>query len=82
VSNVDSTGATLMTSKIQSAINAASGATQNILFFPPGKYLIGEVALKSNMTLYVTVQGKAITSQTDADATWSINSFVSNITFQ
>jgi hypothetical protein len=29
-----------------------------------------------------TVQGKAITSQTDTDATWSINSFVSNITFQ
>ncbi len=29
-----------------------------------------------------TVQDKAITSQTDADATWSINSFVSNITFQ
>ena len=50
---VDNTGATLMTTKIQSAINAASGATQNILYFPPGKYLIGEIALKSNMTLYL-----------------------------
>jgi len=29
-----------------------------------------------------TVQGKAITSQTDSDASWNINSFVSNITFQ
>jgi polygalacturonase len=29
----------------------------------------------------VTVRGAAITSQTDADASWSINSFVSNITF-
>jgi len=29
-----------------------------------------------------TVQGRAITSQTDADASWSINSYVSNITFQ
>jgi polygalacturonase len=29
----------------------------------------------------LTVQGKAVTSQTDADATWSINSFVSNIDF-
>jgi polygalacturonase len=29
-----------------------------------------------------TIQGKAITSQTDADATWDINSFVSGITFQ
>ena len=30
----------------------------------------------------LTVQGKAITSQTDSDASWSINSFVSNITFE
>ena len=51
--DVDNTGATLMTTKIQTAINAASGATQNILFFPPGKYLVGELALKSNMTLYL-----------------------------
>jgi len=29
----------------------------------------------------LTVQGRAVTSQTDADATWNINSFVSNITF-
>jgi polygalacturonase len=30
----------------------------------------------------LTVQGKAVTSQTDADASWNINQFVSNITFQ
>ena len=29
----------------------------------------------------VTVMGNALTSQTDADATWSINAFVSGITF-
>jgi polygalacturonase len=29
-----------------------------------------------------TVQGKAITSQTDSDASWSINSYVSAITFE
>jgi polygalacturonase len=29
-----------------------------------------------------TVQGKAITSQTDTDASWDINAYVSNITFQ
>jgi hypothetical protein len=51
--DVDNTGATLMTSKIQTAINAASGATQNILYFPPGKYLVGELWLTSNMTLYL-----------------------------
>jgi hypothetical protein len=50
---VDNTGATLVTSKIQSAIDAASGATQNILYFPPGKYKIGELWLKSNMTMYL-----------------------------
>ena len=50
---VDNTGATLVTSKIQSAINAASGATQNILYFPPGKYKVGELWLKSNMTMYL-----------------------------
>ena len=50
---VDNTGATVVTSKVQSAINTASGATQNILYFPPGKYKVGELALKSNMTLYL-----------------------------
>jgi len=50
---VDKTGATLVTSKVQSAINAASGATQNILYFPPGKYQVGELWLKSDMTLYL-----------------------------
>ena len=64
---VDNTGATLMTTKIQTAINAASGATQNILFFPPGKYLIGEVALKSNMTLYLAAGAMLYGSNNPAD---------------
>ena len=51
--SVDNTGATLMTSKIQSAINAASTSTQNILYFPPGKYLSGELWMKSNVTMYL-----------------------------
>jgi hypothetical protein len=50
---VDATGATLVTSKVQAAIDAASGAAQNVLYFPPGKYLVGELWLKSNMTLYL-----------------------------
>ena len=50
---VDNTGATIVTSKIQSAINAASGAAQNILYVPPGRYKTGELSLKSNMTLYL-----------------------------
>lgn len=51
--DVDATGATLETAKIQMAIDAASGATQNILYFPPGRYKAGELWLKSNMTLYL-----------------------------
>jgi hypothetical protein len=62
--NVDNTGATVVTSKVQSAINAASGATKNILYFPPGKYKIGELSLKSNMTLYLA--GGAVLYGSDA----------------
>ncbi|MDQ2646500.1 MAG: glycosyl hydrolase family 28 protein, partial [Myxococcota bacterium] len=51
--DVDATGATLETAQIQMAIDAASGATQNILYFPPGRYQVGELWLKSNMTLYL-----------------------------
>lgn len=50
---VDDTGATLQTSAIQAAIDAASGAAQNILYFPPGRYRVGELWLRSNMTLYL-----------------------------
>jgi polygalacturonase len=50
---VDNTGATLVTSKVQAAIDAASGATRNVLYFPPGKYSVGELWLKSDMTLYL-----------------------------
>lgn len=50
---VDATGATLVTAKVQAAIDAASGAARNILYFPPGKYLVGELWLKSDMTLYL-----------------------------
>ena len=50
---VDNTGGTVVTSKIQSAITAASGATQNILYVPAGKYKVGELSMKSNMTMYL-----------------------------
>jgi hypothetical protein len=51
--DLDATGATLVTSKVQAAIDAAAGATQNVLYFPPGKYKVGELWLKSNLTLYL-----------------------------
>ncbi len=64
---VDNTGASLMTSKIQSAIDAASGATQNILYVPPGKYKVGELWLKSNMTMYLACGAILYGSSSTAD---------------
>ena len=65
--SVDATGATLMTSKIQSAINAASTSTQNILYFPPGKYLVGELWMKSNVTMYLACGAVLYGSNNTAD---------------
>ena len=67
---VDNTGATLVTSKVQPAINAASGAAQNILYFPPGRYKVGELSLKSNMTLYLA--GGAILDGSTNTADYSL----------
>jgi polygalacturonase len=52
-SGVDATGATLVTAKVQAAIDAAATATQNIVYFPPGKYQVGELWMRSNVTLYL-----------------------------
>jgi hypothetical protein len=65
--SVDATGATLMTSKIQSAINAASTSAQNILYFPPGKYLVGELWMKSNVTMYLACGAVLYGSSNTAD---------------
>ena len=50
---VDDTGAALVTSQVQDAIDAASGAAQNILYVPPGRYKVGELWLRSDMTMYL-----------------------------
>jgi hypothetical protein len=65
--SVDGTGATLMTSKIQSAINAASTSTQNILYFPPGKYEVGELWMKSNVTMYLACGAELYGSNSTGD---------------
>jgi hypothetical protein len=51
--DVDNTGASVVTSQIQSAIDAASGSAQNILYVPPGRYTVGELWMKSDMTMYL-----------------------------
>ena len=66
---VDNTGATLVTSKFQSAINAASGATQNILYVPAGKYKVGELSMKSNMTMYLAAGALLDASTSTGDYT-------------
>jgi len=66
---VDATGATLVTTKVQAAIDAASGAAQSILYFPPGKYLVGELWLRSNMTLYLAGGAVLYGSNSTADFT-------------
>jgi polygalacturonase len=75
---VDNSGATVVTSKSQSAINAASGATQNILYFPAGKYKVGELSLKSNMTMYLAagaiLDGSTSTSDYAATGTPAVES--------
>ena len=65
--NVDNTGATLVTTKIQSAITAASGATKNILYIPAGRYKVGELSMKSNMTLYLAAGAILDGSSTTGD---------------
>jgi hypothetical protein len=66
---VDATGATLVTAQVQAAIDAASGAPQNVLYFPPGKYRVGELWLKSDMTLYLAggalLQGSSVPADFD-----------------
>ena len=51
--NADNTGQQLATSQIQSAIDDASGSDQNIVYVPPGRYKIGELWMKSDMTMYL-----------------------------
>jgi polygalacturonase len=74
---VDNTGATLVTSKVQAAIDAASGATRNILYVPPGKYSVGELWLKSDMTLYLA--GGALLQGTNTPADFNTGSGGINI---
>ncbi|MFL5307561.1 MAG: glycosyl hydrolase family 28-related protein, partial [Polyangia bacterium] len=75
---VDDTGATLVTSKVQSAINAASGAAQNVLYFPAGRYKVGELSLKSNMTMYLAggamLDGSTSTSDYSVTGTPAVES--------
>ncbi|MFD1908479.1 glycosyl hydrolase family 28 protein [Paenibacillus rhizoplanae] len=49
----DSTGATLATTAIQNAINAANAAGGGIVYVPAGVYKSGNIVLKSNVSVYL-----------------------------
>lgn len=70
--NVDNKGGKLETKTIQNAINEASGSSKNILYFPPGKYLTGELFIKSNMTVYL--EGGAVLYGSDNTADFNSGS--------
>ena len=74
---VDNKGDKLETVKIQAAVDEASGGEQNILYFPPGRYLTGEIILKSNMTLYLA--GGAVLYGSDNTADFNAGSGGVNI---
>ncbi|MBN2342048.1 MAG: hypothetical protein JXX29_05530 [Deltaproteobacteria bacterium] len=53
IAGIDNTGETDVTALLQGAIDAASGAAQNIVYVPAGTYATKALNLKSDMTLYL-----------------------------
>ena len=91
----DNTGSNLMTTTIQNAINDRSSAGGGTVYFTPGVYKISHnIALKSNVTLYLAAGAVLWGSSNSADYTWStsgsqqgacnfvINGNVSNAAFK
>jgi len=53
IAGMDNTGVTDVTELVQTAIDEASGAAQNILYFPAGTYGTRSLSLRSDMTVYL-----------------------------
>ncbi|MDR6555375.1 glycosyl hydrolase family 28-related protein [Paenibacillus qinlingensis] len=69
--NADCTGKSLATHAIQEAINSASSAGGGIVYVPEGVYLIGNLTLKSHVTLYL--QGGAVLRATDQKEDYTVD---------
>ncbi|NQX60816.1 glycoside hydrolase family 28 protein [Paenibacillus qinlingensis] len=67
----DFTGKTLATSAIQEAINDASSAGGGVVYVPEGVFLIGNLILKSDVTLYL--QGGAVLRATDHKEDYTVD---------
>ena len=74
--DADKSGASLMTSTIQNAIDATSGAGGGTLYFPPGVYKFSTIRLKSNVTLYLAEGAVLRGSSNRNDYTWDHSSLV------
>ncbi|MGA3182834.1 MAG: glycosyl hydrolase family 28-related protein [Verrucomicrobiota bacterium] len=66
--NIDSTGKTVETAKINQAISDLSAKPGGgTLFFPKGRYLTGTIVMKSNVKFYVDVDAVVLGSTKSAD---------------
>ncbi|CAN7450290.1 glycoside hydrolase family 28 protein [Paenibacillus sp. LjRoot56] len=69
--SADFTGETMATSAIQEAINDASSAGGGVVYVPEGVFLIGNLILKSHVTLYL--QGGAVLRATDHKEDYTVD---------
>jgi hypothetical protein len=67
----DLTGKTMATSAIQEAINDASSADGGVVYVPKGIFLIGNLTLKSRVTLYL--QGGSVLRATDHKEDYTVD---------
>jgi hypothetical protein len=67
----DLTGTTRATTALQDAINAANSAGGGIVYVPEGVFLIGNLILKSHVTLYL--KGGAVLRATDKKEDYTID---------
>jgi polygalacturonase len=74
--NADKTGASLMTSTIQNAINGVSGSGGGTVYFPTGVYQFSTISMKSNVTLYLEEGAVLRGSSNRADYVWDTSSTV------
>ncbi len=69
--NADNSGATLMTTTIQNAINDANTAGSGTVYFPAGVYQFSNISLKSGVTLYLAPGAVLRGSSNRTDYIWN-----------
>jgi polygalacturonase len=65
--NATGDGKTYDTKSIQNAIDSCHEGGGGVVYFPPGKYLVGTLFLKSNVTLYLEANATILGSQNMED---------------